>query len=68
MAAVARGVWAGLDQLLGRSVVAQIVAMGIALIIAGALYAWLVLSMRIPEARQIQSLLVSRLRGSGATR
>ncbi len=67
MAAVARGVWAGLNHLLGRSIAAQLVSMGVALALAGVLYAKLALTMRIPEARQIQQLLVSRLRGSGAT-
>jgi putative peptidoglycan lipid II flippase len=68
MAAVARGLWALLDHLLGRSVAAQVVAMGVALIVAGALYAKLTLTMRIPEARQIQSLVLARLRASGAGR
>jgi putative peptidoglycan lipid II flippase len=63
MAAVAYAVWKGLDSLLGASLVAQIIAMGIALILAGALYARVVLWMRIPEARQIESLIMGRLRG-----
>jgi putative peptidoglycan lipid II flippase len=67
MAAVAWGMWSLLDHLLGRSVAAQLVAMGVALAVSGALYAKLVLTMRVPEARQIQSLIVSRLRASGAT-
>jgi putative peptidoglycan lipid II flippase len=67
MAAVAGGVWAGLDRLLGPSLLAQVIEMGAALIVSGVLYAKLTLTMRIPEARQIQSLVVSRLRPSGAT-
>jgi putative peptidoglycan lipid II flippase len=66
MAALAWGVWAGLDHLLGRSLPAQIISMGVALLVAGVVYAKLTLTMRIPEARQIQSLVMERLRPSGA--
>jgi hypothetical protein len=38
------------------------VSVGLALVVACALYGWLVLAMRIPEARQIRQLVVSRLR------
>jgi putative peptidoglycan lipid II flippase len=62
MAAVARGVWYGLDAGLGRSLAAEIVAIGCAGLVACALYGWLALKMRIPEARQIEELVVSRLR------
>jgi putative peptidoglycan lipid II flippase len=55
--------WKGVDAILGTSLVAQIVAIGIALSAAGVLYARLVLWMRIPEARQIESLIAGRLRG-----
>ena len=56
-------VWRGLDGVLGLSLIAQILSVGIALVAAGSLYAWLVLAMRIPEARQIESLVLGRLRG-----
>jgi putative peptidoglycan lipid II flippase len=56
-------VWKGVDSVLGASLVAQIVSMGIALALAGVLYARLVLIMRIPEARQIEMLIRSRLPG-----
>ena len=56
-------VWKGLDALLGVSLVAQIVSLGSGLALAGVLYARLVLLMRIPEARQIEQLVVSRLPG-----
>ncbi|MBV9607753.1 MAG: murein biosynthesis integral membrane protein MurJ [Solirubrobacterales bacterium] len=63
MAAVARGVWYLLDKGLGHtSLLAQIVAVGFACAVSGALYAWLTLKMRIPEARQIEQLVMSRLR------
>ena len=61
MAALARGLWVLLDHLLGRSLVAEIFAVGISAAAAFALYGRLVLWMRIPEARQIQSLLLRRL-------
>ncbi|HWE07786.1 MAG TPA: murein biosynthesis integral membrane protein MurJ [Solirubrobacteraceae bacterium] len=56
-------IWDGLDRLLGLSLVAQILSVGIALLAAAAVYARLVLLMRIPEARQIEALLRSRLPG-----
>jgi putative peptidoglycan lipid II flippase len=61
MAALARVVWAGLDSLLGRSLVAQIFAVGVASTAACVLYAKAVLVMRIPEARQIEFLIRQRL-------
>ncbi len=54
--------WDGLDHLLGRSLPAEIFAVGIPLAAAGALYAKLVLVMRIPEARQVQALVMGRVR------
>jgi putative peptidoglycan lipid II flippase len=61
MAALARGVWVGLDHLLGTSLIAEIFAVGIASAVALALYGRLVLWMRVPEARQIQFLVRQRL-------
>ena len=61
MAALARGLWVALSHLLGQSLVAEIFAVGISSAAAFALYGRLVLWMRIPEARQIQSLLLRRL-------
>jgi putative peptidoglycan lipid II flippase len=63
MSAVAYLVWKGLDSVLGVSLLAQIVSIGVSLTAAAALYMRLVLLMRIPEARQIQSLVLSRLVG-----
>ena len=40
----------------------QLLSVGIALTVGSALYAKLVLVMRIPEARQIQGLVMGRLR------
>jgi putative peptidoglycan lipid II flippase len=61
MAAVARGLWVGLNDLLGTSLPAQIVSVGVAVSAAAALYAWITLAMRIPEARQIEALIRQRL-------
>jgi putative peptidoglycan lipid II flippase len=61
MAALARGVWVGLDDVLGRSLIAQIVCVGLASGAAIALYARAVLWMRVPEARQIEVLIRQRL-------
>jgi len=58
--------WSGTDAGLGRSLLAQIVAMGISLTAAGLIYARLVLLMRVPEARQIEALIMGRFRGRGA--
>jgi putative peptidoglycan lipid II flippase len=62
MAAVARGLWVLLNGGLGDSLFAQIVSVGVACAVAGVLYGWLVLKMRIPEARQIEQLVLRRLR------
>jgi putative peptidoglycan lipid II flippase len=61
MAAVAYGVWAVFDQLLGRSLIAQIFSVGLACVAACVLYGKTVLWMKIPEARQIESLVKQRL-------
>ncbi|MBV8220326.1 MAG: hypothetical protein JO325_17810, partial [Solirubrobacterales bacterium] len=61
---IARGVWVVLDHLLGASLVAQIFSVGIASAVACAIYAKLMLTMRVPEARQIQGLIMARLRSS----
>jgi putative peptidoglycan lipid II flippase len=61
MAAVAWVVWFALDSLLGRSLIAQIISVGGALTVSCVLYAKVALAMRIPEARQIESLIRGRL-------
>jgi putative peptidoglycan lipid II flippase len=62
MAALTRLVWGLLDSLLGHSTLAQIISFGLAVTVGGALYAKAVLTMRIPEARQIEALVRSRLK------
>jgi putative peptidoglycan lipid II flippase len=58
---VAWGVWSVIDRLVGRSVLAQLVSVGGAIAAACAVYAWAVLAMAIPEARQIRTFLRQRL-------
>jgi putative peptidoglycan lipid II flippase len=60
-AALARGVWVLLDALLGRSLLAELVAVGFAVVVACVFYGKAVLTMRIPEARQIEALVLQRL-------
>jgi putative peptidoglycan lipid II flippase len=61
LAGAAYVVWYGLDRALGEGVPAQIVSVGVALTVGAAVYAFTVLALRIPEARQIQRLLAGRL-------
>jgi putative peptidoglycan lipid II flippase len=61
LAAVAYGVHTGLDDLLGNGLGAQIVALGVALAAGGAVYAAIVLALRLPEAHQILDLLRGRM-------
>ncbi len=62
IAAVALGLWTVIDRVVGNSLPGQIISVGTAITVACVVYAKLVLVMRIPEARQIEALLVSRLR------
>jgi putative peptidoglycan lipid II flippase len=62
LGAVAYLVWAGLDDALGRSLVAQLASVTVALAVASAVYAAAVLALRIPEARQIVGLVQPRMR------
>jgi putative peptidoglycan lipid II flippase len=64
-AALARAVWVLLNAALGTSFPAQLIAVGFAVAGAGAFYAFLALSMRIPEARQIERLIRERLGALG---
>ncbi len=59
---LAYGTWSALDGALGRSLLGQIVSVGMALTLGSAAYAGLVLAMRVAEARQILNLFTSRLR------
>jgi putative peptidoglycan lipid II flippase len=59
---VAYVTWYGLDEALGRSLLAQVVSVGTALALGSAAYAAIVLALRIPEARQILELFTRRLK------
>ena len=61
-----RVMWKGLESVLGLSLVAQLISVGVAIAVGGAAYARLVLTMRIPEARQIETLVRDRLRPRAA--
>jgi putative peptidoglycan lipid II flippase len=61
-AVVARVVWDLLRSVTGLSILAQIVSVGGAVAAAGAFYVWAISHMRIPEWRQIETMLMSRLR------
>jgi putative peptidoglycan lipid II flippase len=54
-------IWMAFDSLLGRSLAAQIISVGLGIGLALAFYAKATLTMRIPEARQIEALILGRL-------
>jgi putative peptidoglycan lipid II flippase len=57
LAGVSYIVWSGLDDALGRSTIAQIISLGVALAAGFATYFGAVMALRVPEARQITRLL-----------
>jgi putative peptidoglycan lipid II flippase len=65
LGAVAFGVWLGLDELLGRSLLAQVVSVGTALVAGTAVYVAAVLALGIEEARQIRQLVAGRFKRGG---
>jgi len=65
LGAVAWFAWSGLDELLGRSLGGQAASVLGAIGAGSAVYAAGVWVLRVPEARQIQRLLVSRGRSEG---
>jgi putative peptidoglycan lipid II flippase len=60
LAAVSWFSWSALDDLVGRSLAGQAVSVLAAITAGSAAYAAAVWVLRVPEARQIQRLLVSR--------
>jgi putative peptidoglycan lipid II flippase len=60
-------VWYALDRLLGRSFPAQLVSVGAAAAVGGAIYMLAVLRMGIPEARQVRRLVLARFGQREAT-
>ena len=65
LGAVSFAVWWGLDELLGRALLAQVVAVGAALAAGVAVYVGAVLAMGIDEARQIRALVAGRFKRGG---
>src|ERR671911_1083079 len=65
LAAVSYLSWSGLDDLVGGSLAGQAVSVLGAIAAGSAVYAGAVWVLRVPEARQIQRLLVSRGRSEG---
>jgi putative peptidoglycan lipid II flippase len=60
LAGVSYGIWWLLDDLLGRSLLAQIISVGTGLVAGGAVYAAVVLAAGLPEAREIVALFRRR--------
>ncbi len=60
LAGLAYGGWYLLDELLGRSLPAQIASVGVGIVAGLAAYAAVVWVLRIPEARQVRALLPGR--------
>jgi putative peptidoglycan lipid II flippase len=56
--------WYVLDEALGRSLIAQLISVGGSIALGSAVYAAVVLAMRVPEARQIVDLFARRFRRS----
>jgi putative peptidoglycan lipid II flippase len=65
LAGVAYGTWYGLDEALGRALIAQALSVLAAIAAGFAAYAAAVWALRVPEARQVRQLLVSRGRSEG---
>ncbi|WP_354697608.1 putative lipid II flippase MurJ [Paraconexibacter sp. AEG42_29] len=55
------GTWWVIDDLLGRSIIAQVLAVGGAATVGFLVYATAVLALRVPEAGQIQRLISGRV-------
>ncbi|MDP1847709.1 MAG: murein biosynthesis integral membrane protein MurJ [Solirubrobacteraceae bacterium] len=57
---VAYFVWRGLDEVLGRTLPAQVVSVGTGLVAGIAVYCAAVLALRVPEAQQIRDMVAAR--------
>lgn len=60
LAAVAYGIWWGVDSLLGRALWAQILSVGLGYVVGGAVYCLAAWAMRIPEIRDFVGLIRRR--------
>jgi putative peptidoglycan lipid II flippase len=65
LGAVSYFTWKGLDEALGRSLAGQAVSVLTAIVAGSAVYGGAVWVLRVPEARQIPRLLMSRGRSEG---
>jgi putative peptidoglycan lipid II flippase len=59
---VSYATWWGVDELVGRSLVGQVLSVGLAALTGAVAYAGAVLALRVREAEQIQRLVRGRLR------
>jgi putative peptidoglycan lipid II flippase len=64
LAGVSYAAWYLLDHALGVGLIAQVISVGVALVVGIVVYAVTVLALRIPEARQIERLVLGRIRRS----
>jgi putative peptidoglycan lipid II flippase len=60
LAAVAYGVWWGLDAVLGRALWAQVVSVGLAYLLGGLAYCLAAWAMRMPELREVVNVIRRR--------
>lgn len=58
---VAHFVWSAVNGVAGSSTPGQIVSVGVAILVAGGAYVWLISRMRVPEWGQIESMIRSRM-------
>jgi putative peptidoglycan lipid II flippase len=63
LGAVAYGLWWLLDDLLGRSLLAQAISVGTALLAGVAAYVAVVLASRVPEALYLRGMVTNRIQG-----
>jgi len=61
LGAVAYGIWRGLEAALGTGLAAQIVSVGLAVVAGLAVYAGIVLALRVSEAHQVRRFVVGAL-------
>ena len=61
LAGASYGTWYLLDEALGVGLIAQVVTVGVALLVGFVVYALAVRALRVPEARQIERFVRGRL-------
>jgi len=65
LGAVSYGIWWLLDDALGRGLLGQIVSLGTGILAGSAVYAAIVWALKMPEGRQVATLLPARFRRGG---